>query len=926
MSSNWQPSQEGLTELVQLFRDSQSPQMDVQERIAQRLDTVGQIPDYANYCVFTLTSLTTEDLATRSVAGLILKNHILFHNDLISPESFEYVKQAIIPALSLPEDMLRRTATQVVSMLMTILTPQGWPEGLSKLGELMASQNIDEAEGAFSSLAKICEDIPRELELCELNGVKPIDILIPKFIQATQHNDPRLRMHALNCLNQFVQIGSAALQNHIDTFLAALFKRASDESANVRRYVCQALVLILGVRPDKLIPEMDNLVEYMLYSTQDKDDDVSLEACEFWLQFAEEPSLKDKLRPYLSKVAPVLLKGMVYNELDLLMLGGDEDDAAVPDRAEDIKPRHYGGGTHRNEHLDDAAANGGASGTGKSRAAIEAQDDDEDDYDEDEDGEEDDDGISDWNLRKCSAAALDVMAVNFGDELLEILLPYLKERLFSQDWLQRECGILALGAIAEGCIAGIQPHLPTLVPFLINSLKDSKPLVRSITCWTLGRYSSWCVAAETPEHQQQFFVPAMEGLLNMVLDNNKRVQEAGCSAFATLEEEAGRNLEPFLEPVLKTLVFAFDKYQQKNLLILYDALGTLADSVGSALNRPEYVEIVMPPLIAKWQGLHDTDPDLIPLLECMSSVTIAVGPGFLPYSPPVFQRCVGIVHDNLAAAEAESQKPAMEQDIPDRTFIIVALDLLSGLTQGLNTAVRDLVAGSQPSLLPLLGHCITNVEAPVRQSAYALLGDLAISCFDLLKPFLPQLMPELIRQIEPEPKIENVSVCNNAAWAAGEIALQYGSSDPELAQWVEELVKRLVPVLLSTKSVKSLSENAAVTIGRLGLVQPGLVAPHLHVFIESWCQALWDIKDNDEKDSAFRGLCEMIQVNPNGAAKGFVYFCNAVVRWSTPSAELNEMFGKILTGFREMSGDEWEVQKQQFPPVIVQRLADRYGL
>lgn len=63
----------------------------------------------------------------------------------------------------------------------------------------------------------------------------------------------------------------------------------------------------------------------------------------------------------------------------------------------------------------------------------------------------------------------------------------------------------------------------------------------------------------------------------------------------------------------------------------------------------------------------------------------------------------------------------------------------------------------------------------MRQSAYALLGDLAISAFDLLRPSLPQIMPELINQIEPDPKMENISVCNNAAWAAGEIALQYGS-------------------------------------------------------------------------------------------------------------------------------------------------------
>ena len=33
-------------------------------------------------------------------------------------------------------------------------------------------------------------------------------------------------------------------------------------------------------------------------------------------------------------------------------------------------------------------------------------------------------------------------------------------------------------------------------------------------------------------------------------------------------------------------MFAFSKYQHKNLLILYDAIGTLADSVGHHLNKP----------------------------------------------------------------------------------------------------------------------------------------------------------------------------------------------------------------------------------------------------------------------------------------------------------------------------------------------------
>ena len=52
-----------------------------------------------------------------------------------------------------------------------------------------------------------------------------------------------------------------------------------------------------------------------------------------------------------------------------------------------------------------------------------------------------------------------------------------------------------------------------------------------------------------------------------------------------------------------------------NMLILYDAVGTLADAVGRALQNPLYVDILMPPLTGKWAKLKDDDEDLIPLLE-----------------------------------------------------------------------------------------------------------------------------------------------------------------------------------------------------------------------------------------------------------------------------------------------------------------------
>ena len=46
-----------------------------------------------------------------------------------------------------------------------------------------------------------------------------------------------------------------------------------------------------------------------------------------------------------------------------------------------------------------------------------------------------------------------------------------------------------------------------------------------------------------------------------------------------------------------------------------------------------------------------------------------------------------------------------------------------------------------------------------------------------------------------------------------------------------------------------------------------MVAPVLPDIAQAWSQALYEIRDNEEKDSASRGLCTLIQVNPMGIVK-----------------------------------------------------------
>lgn len=112
--------------------------------------------------------------------------------------------------------------------------------------------------------------------------------------------------------------------------------------------------------------------------------------------------------------------------------------------------------------------------------------------------------------------------------------------------------------------------------------------VKSITCWTLSRYSKWIC-----EQATQFLQPLVQCLLECILHPNKKasippsllisfcpkflfgvacvgrsdrgagiqVQEAACSAFATLGEEAQQLLIPFLQPILLTMSNAFAKYK-----------------------------------------------------------------------------------------------------------------------------------------------------------------------------------------------------------------------------------------------------------------------------------------------------------------------------------------------------------------------------
>uniref|UniRef100_A0A674GPV6 Importin N-terminal domain-containing protein n=1 Tax=Taeniopygia guttata TaxID=59729 RepID=A0A674GPV6_TAEGU len=225
----------------------------------QKLKQLNQFPDFNNYLIFVLTRLKSEDEPTRSLSGLILKNNVKAHFQSFPPPVADFIKRECLNHLGDNSSLIRAT----IGILITTIASKGelqmWPELLPQLCNLLNSEDYNTCEGAFGALQKICEDSSELLDSDALN--RPLNVMIPKFLQFFKHCSPKIRSHAIACVNQFIMDRAQALMENIDTFIEHLFALAADEEPEVRRNVCRALVMLLEVRIDRLLPHMHSIIQ-----------------------------------------------------------------------------------------------------------------------------------------------------------------------------------------------------------------------------------------------------------------------------------------------------------------------------------------------------------------------------------------------------------------------------------------------------------------------------------------------------------------------------------------------------------------------------------------------------------------------------------------------------------------------------------------
>lgn len=297
-----------------------------------------------------------------------------------------------------------------------------------------------------------------------------------------------------------------------------------------------------------LLENFDIVVQFMLQHSANPEYRIRLIACDFWSSSVRVWHYRTGIQRVLPQIVPILLQNMKYSEADYLNMYDRDDDAGAVDHSQDIQPRfHHSKKTtvedEENDDDDDAATSNQRSGTAWG---------------------------SEWTCRKASACSLDTLAGVFQDEVMGLVLPIIGTNMDSADWEVQESAVLAIGAIGVGCLYLMYEHLPRVTHLLTTqTIHHDQPLLRTISCWCLSRYGTWICNTEGNE---AVFRETLKAILTRMGDRSKRVQDAACSAMATLCE-CGPGFVPYIADIIATFDSAFLTYQVKNMFVLYDACG-----------------------------------------------------------------------------------------------------------------------------------------------------------------------------------------------------------------------------------------------------------------------------------------------------------------------------------------------------------------
>lgn len=827
------------------------------------------------------------------MAGLLLKNKLRASVDCLGQEDVEILVKDVLsgPMIKLlasaqSSSFIQRTIGTILSTLVTDCNGLNiWP---SLINDLL---QIDNTTAALSVIERICEDAAFELIEHPETFKKLLETLFLLLQQGIKSSAAYVSI--LNIICHLIPTQSPLLTGNTPFLLEQVLKL--DTSDEIKIMSCRLLSALLEfywplLDRNHLQPIFDFVLQLTIESKGADDKDLLKQCLEFWLFQVQFDSANDILpvhlnEPHLSHLIPLLMETCSYDdEEDEDELCKAMEDLSVPDEEDDLKPRHHR--PKEGEQLDDF---------------IEAND------------STDDDSIV-TSIRKCSAATLDGLSLCIPpNSFLKIFLPAFYQRVGSTDWKIREGSLLAFGAIAEGLLHNLSQQADQIAPFLLaNSHSHPHPLVRSMSIWTISRTASWFT------NDLNRNAECMKILIGSLGDSNKRVQQSAATTICKFLEssEAVFSVDD-RKSLISAIFLALKCYQRRSLLILYDLIRLFgAFDFGDGTNLlnfdPEafqYWRSIVLILIDRFDPKSIADSSIFPIIEALMSLLLLDYDGhFIDRSKrdEMDFKALSLAAQNLTALK-EAQMDGFGDSIVSEgldDFLIAALDLLAAATES-----SKLVPSQQ--LQPLLRNILCasllfKDSSNVRQSAFALIGDYALSSSPqiLHDPQLESVYFQAIQQncfpssltAGRDEMIISMATATNAVWSIGEVALSTQMSIPA------EILNQLVSILRDRPSLEAGAriyfENLAVSIGRI--LATSTIVNNIHItsnFLNRIMNLLMTVESSEERASALAGYIRIVRSSGDCSVRDYQLIISKVNELIDFSDTVDLRLSQNLSGF-----------------------------
>ncbi|XP_068777817.1 importin-4 [Struthio camelus] len=390
---------------------------------------------------------------------------------------------------------------------------------------------------------------------------------------------------------------------------------------------------------------------------------------------------------------------------------------------------------------------------------------DEEEEEEEEGGEAE--GSGGPSPRHAAAQALDALAQALPPEkLLRPLLPLLEPLLGSPRPPARKGGLLALGALAEGCGQHLRRrYLGPALGVLRRGLGDPEGPVRGAAACALRRLAD-CLQPEVATLAGEMLPTALAAL------EDPGVRETPAKAWYILEsllECLGEGVEPFLPSVLRVVLGVLDPPgSPRSLELALSTLCTLASGAGEQL-RPHAGPILaaLSPLLRP--GPPDTRPLRLQALEVLGALGPAAG-------------------GHLVPALELGLELALEEDEPEGRRV------LYGLAAAAAAAMGDKLGPLLPRVVPVLLGALRRPPAPAASAApdSFLLFDDDDDADEGAEPMEDDVTEEEEELVEVEVGGAYAQELEEACEALGEVAEHCGASflpyvEPSLEAMLELL-------------------------------------------------------------------------------------------------------------------------------------------